>query len=194
MRQEQPSTDPTTAACRSRNLHGAAAFARPELTLQNLQHRVTEPGVAARRSAPYTVAMATLQGKTAVITGGSTGIGLAIAKRFVAEGAYVFITGRTQHELDKARAQIGRNVTAIRSDVTDPADLDRAFGVPRLNVQREVDDGRLVHVLPSYVWPNAGLFLLHRGGAFVAPKIRAFIDYMRTALSPSATTGRRRAL
>ncbi len=60
--------------------------------------------------------------------------------------------------------------------------------LPRLSVQRELDDGRLVHILPSYVWPSAGLFLLHRGGPFVAPRIRAFLDYLRTALSPNATS------
>ena len=57
--------------------------------------------------------MPILDGKTAIITGGSSGIGLATAKRFVAEGAFVFITGRRQTELDKAVAEIGRNVTAI---------------------------------------------------------------------------------
>ncbi|MBC7976769.1 MAG: hypothetical protein H7138_17480 [Myxococcales bacterium] len=65
--------------------------------------------------------------------------------------------------------------------------------LPRLSVQRELDDGRLVHILPSYVWPSAGLFLLHRGGPFVAPKIRAFLDYLRTALSPNAPARRRPA-
>ena len=69
-----------------------------------------------------------LSGKIALVTGGSSGIGLATAKRFVAEGAYVFITGRRQPELDAAVKEIGRNVTAIRSDVANLADLDRLFG------------------------------------------------------------------
>ncbi len=70
-----------------------------------------------------------LEGKVAVITGGSTGIGLAVAQRFVAEGAYVFITGRRQAELDKAKAQIGRNVTAVQSDVARLEDLDKLYDV-----------------------------------------------------------------
>jgi len=71
--------------------------------------------------------MSKLNGKVAVITGGSSGIGLATAQRFVAEGAYVFITGRRQSELDKAKAAIGRNVTTIQGDVSNLADLDRLF-------------------------------------------------------------------
>src|SRR6202045_4770219 len=71
--------------------------------------------------------MPRLEGKIAVITGGSSGIGLATAKRFVEEGAYVFITGRRQAELDKAAAEIGKNVTAIQGDVSTLDDLDRLF-------------------------------------------------------------------
>lgn len=71
--------------------------------------------------------MNALQGKVAVITGGNSGIGLATAKRFVEEGAYVFITGRRQAELDKAAAEIGKNVTAIQGDVSNLDDLDRLF-------------------------------------------------------------------
>jgi len=71
--------------------------------------------------------MPRLEGKIAVITGGSSGIGLATAKRFVKEGAYVFITGRRQAELDKAAAEIGSNVTAVKGDVANPNDLDRLY-------------------------------------------------------------------
>jgi NAD(P)-dependent dehydrogenase (short-subunit alcohol dehydrogenase family) len=68
-----------------------------------------------------------LEGKVAVITGGNSGIGLATARRFVAEGAHVFIAGRRQAELDEAVRQIGRNVTAVRGDVSNLAELDRLF-------------------------------------------------------------------
>ena len=68
-----------------------------------------------------------LDGKIEVITGGNSGIGLATAQRFVQEGAYVFITGRRQDELDKAVKQIGRNVTAVQGDVSNLAVLDRLY-------------------------------------------------------------------
>jgi NAD(P)-dependent dehydrogenase (short-subunit alcohol dehydrogenase family) len=68
-----------------------------------------------------------LTDKIALVTGGSSGIGLATAKRFVAEGAYVFITGRRQSELDAAAKELGGNATAVRSDVANLADLDRLF-------------------------------------------------------------------
>jgi NAD(P)-dependent dehydrogenase (short-subunit alcohol dehydrogenase family) len=71
--------------------------------------------------------MGKLEGKVAVITGGNSGMGLATAQRFVAEGAYVFITGRRQAELDKAVKQIGRNITGVRGDVSNLADLDRLY-------------------------------------------------------------------
>jgi len=70
-----------------------------------------------------------LEGKVAVITGGNSGIGLATAKRFVAEGAYVFITGRRQTELDAAVDAIGGGVTGIRGDVSNLDDLDRLFAI-----------------------------------------------------------------
>ena len=75
--------------------------------------------------------MSKLKGKVAVITGGTTGIGLATAKLFVAEGAYVFITGRRQKELDEAVKGIGNNVTGIRGDVASLADLDRLYDAVR---------------------------------------------------------------
>jgi NAD(P)-dependent dehydrogenase (short-subunit alcohol dehydrogenase family) len=71
--------------------------------------------------------MAKLQGKVAVITGGNSGMGLATARRFVDEGAHVFITGRRQAELDAAVEQIGKNVTGVQGDVSNLADLDRLY-------------------------------------------------------------------
>jgi len=77
-------------------------------------------------------------GKVAVITGGNSGIGLATAKRFVKEGAYVFITGRRQAELDEAVSLIWKNVTAVQGDVSKLDDLDRLYEVVR-KVKRRVD-------------------------------------------------------
>jgi NAD(P)-dependent dehydrogenase (short-subunit alcohol dehydrogenase family) len=71
--------------------------------------------------------MGKLEGKVAVITGGSSGMALASAKRFVEEGAYVFITGRRQEALDEAVKLIGRNVTGVRGDAANLGDLDRLF-------------------------------------------------------------------
>src|SRR6185295_5654212 len=68
-----------------------------------------------------------LEGKTAVITGGIDGIGLATAKRFVEEGAYVFITGRRQKALDEAVKGIGTNVGGVQGDSAQLADLDRLY-------------------------------------------------------------------
>ena len=82
--------------------------------------------------------MSRLDGKVAVITGGSSGIGLATAQRLVQEGAHVFITGRRQSELDKAKALIGDGVTAIAIDSTSGADLDKLFATV-LTEKRAVD-------------------------------------------------------
>ena len=71
--------------------------------------------------------MSLLNNKIAVVTGGSSGIGLATARRFVEEGAYVFIAGRRQAELDKAVAEIGKNVTAVKADISKLDDLDRLY-------------------------------------------------------------------
>jgi NAD(P)-dependent dehydrogenase (short-subunit alcohol dehydrogenase family) len=66
-----------------------------------------------------------LDGKIALVTGGSSGIGLGIAKLFVEHGAHVYITGRRQPELDKAKAELGNGATAVQGDITNNADLDR---------------------------------------------------------------------
>ena len=91
--------------------------------------------------------MGKLERKIALITGGNGGIGLATAKRFVSEGAYVFITGRTQSKLDAAVKEIGSNVTAVQGDVANLKDLDHLFA----KIQKE--KGRL-----DIVFANAGVF------------------------------------
>src|SRR5271168_871089 len=73
--------------------------------------------------------MKKLDNKVAVITGGTSGMGLATAKRFVAEGAYVFIMGRRQHELDAAVKDIGSHVTGVQGDISKLTDLDRLYEV-----------------------------------------------------------------
>jgi NAD(P)-dependent dehydrogenase (short-subunit alcohol dehydrogenase family) len=90
--------------------------------------------------------MGKLDDKIALVTGGSSGIGLAAAKQFVREGAYVFITGRRDPELASAVKEIGHNITGVRSDVSNPADLDGLFA----QIQRE--KGRL-----DILFANAGV-------------------------------------
>src|ERR1700761_6082383 len=94
--------------------------------------------------------MGKLAGKIALVTGGNSGIGFATAKRFVAEGAHVYITGRRQESLDAAVKEIGSNVTAVQGDVSKLDDLDGLFA----QIKRE--KGRL-----DVVFANAG------GGEFV---------------------------
>jgi NAD(P)-dependent dehydrogenase (short-subunit alcohol dehydrogenase family) len=73
--------------------------------------------------------MGKLEGKVAVITRGSSGVALASARRFVEEGAYVFITGRKQEQIDEAVKVIGRNVTGVQGDAANLDDLDRLFDI-----------------------------------------------------------------
>jgi len=87
-----------------------------------------------------------LAGKVAVVTGGSSGIGLATAQRFVDEGAYVFITGRRQNELDAAVKQIGRNITGVQGDVAKLADIDKLYAAVK------EQEGKL-----DVVFANAGI-------------------------------------
>src|ERR1700730_13730604 len=77
-----------------------------------------------------------LEGKVALVTGGNSGIGLATAKRFVAEGAYVFVTGRRQVELDAAVKEIGDHVTGVQGDVARLADLDRLYAAMKAKTGR----------------------------------------------------------
>src|ERR1700737_2256488 len=80
--------------------------------------------------------MARLDGKIAVITGGSSGIGLATARKFVEEGAYVFVMGRRRSELDKAKALIGKNVMTVQGDASVLEDLDRLYRIVKDTKQR----------------------------------------------------------
>jgi NAD(P)-dependent dehydrogenase (short-subunit alcohol dehydrogenase family) len=90
--------------------------------------------------------MGKLDGKVALITGGNSGIGLATAKQFVDEGAYVFITGRREAELSGAVKDIGKNVTAVQGDVSNLGDLERLFA------QIKRDKGKL-----DIIFANAGV-------------------------------------
>jgi NAD(P)-dependent dehydrogenase (short-subunit alcohol dehydrogenase family) len=95
--------------------------------------------------------MGKLEGKVAVVTGGSSGLALESAKRFVEEGAYVFITGRRQEVLDEAVKLIGRNVTAVRGDSSNLDDLDRLFDI----VKRE--KGRIDILYASAGWGEGAM-------------------------------------
>jgi NAD(P)-dependent dehydrogenase (short-subunit alcohol dehydrogenase family) len=118
--------------------------------------------------------MALLKGKTAVITGGSTGIGLATAKRFVEEGAYVFINGRSQAELDAAVKEIGENVTGVQGDGSKQGDRDRLYTAVadtgrRLDIvfanAAAIDVARMGEVTQEHL--QKALPLLNDGGSII---------------------------
>jgi NAD(P)-dependent dehydrogenase (short-subunit alcohol dehydrogenase family) len=109
--------------------------------------------------------MGKLEGKIALITGGNSGIGLATAKRFVNEGAYVFITGRRAPELAAAVREIGRNVTGVEGDVSNLGDLDRLFA----QIKRE--KGKL-----DIVFANAGIAELAPLGEITEEQFDSIFD------------------
>ena len=109
--------------------------------------------------------MTRLNGKTAVITGGATGIGLAAAKRFIAEGAFVFIFGRRQEALDAAMAELGPNARAVKGSVSDLADLDRLYAAVK------AERGTL-----DIVFANAGVGSQLRLGEITAEHIDETFD------------------
>jgi NAD(P)-dependent dehydrogenase (short-subunit alcohol dehydrogenase family) len=118
--------------------------------------------------------MALLKGKTAVITGGSTGIGLAVAKRFAEEGAYVFINGRSQAELDAAVREIGENVTGVQGDGSKQGDRDRLYTAVADTARRldvlfanaaVIDVARIGEVTQEHL--QKSLPLLNDGGSII---------------------------
>ena len=109
--------------------------------------------------------MGKLDGKIALVTGGNSGIGLATAKQFVQEGAYVFITGRRKRELSAGIKEIGRNVTGVQGDMSKLADLDRLFA------QIKQEKGRL-----DIVFANAGIAKYAPFGAITEELYDAIFD------------------
>ena len=109
--------------------------------------------------------MGKLEGKIALVTGGNSGIGLATARQFVSEGAYVFITGRRAPELVAAVKEIGSNVTAVQGDVSNLGDLDRLFA----HIQRET--GRL-----DSVFAHAGVAMYAPLGSITEELYDALFD------------------
>lgn len=150
-----------------------------------------------------------LKGKVAVITGGSSGIGLATAKLFVQEGAYVFIMGRRQAELDKAKAEIGKNVTAVQGDVSELSDLDdlyatvksekgaldivvanAAFGDPVLTkdeTPEHFDKTFNTNARGSFFTVQKALPLLRNGGSIVLVSSAAHVKGLPVYVTYSAT-------
>jgi NAD(P)-dependent dehydrogenase (short-subunit alcohol dehydrogenase family) len=109
--------------------------------------------------------MSKLEGKIALITGGNSGIGLATAKRFVNEGAYVFVTGRRDAALAGAVKEIGKNVTGVQGDVSNLNDLDRLFA----QIKRE--KGKL-----DIVFANAGIVEFARLGTIAEEHYNSVFD------------------
>ncbi len=109
--------------------------------------------------------MGKLEGKVAVITGGATGIGLAAARRFIAEGAIVFLFGRRQEALDAALAELGANARAVKGSVADEADLDRLYAAVK------AESGTL-----DIVFANAGAGSQLRLGEITAAHIDETFD------------------
>jgi NAD(P)-dependent dehydrogenase (short-subunit alcohol dehydrogenase family) len=130
--------------------------------------------------------MCRLGGKIALVTGGNSGIGLATAKQFVRESAYVFITGRRKAELDAAAKEIGRNVTGVQGDVSNLADLDRLFD----QIKRE--KGKI-----DIVFANAGVARYAALGAITGEFFDSIFDtnvkgVVFTGSEGAASAGRRR--
>ena len=122
--------------------------------------------------------MGKLDGKVALITGGSSGIGLAAARAFVEAGAYVFVTGRRQTELDRAKRLLGENATIVQGDVANLEDLDRLYTV--IAAQKEkldivvvnaavVELASIPQVTPEHF---DKIFAINTRGSFLPPRSR----------------------
>ncbi|KAK6064596.1 short-chain dehydrogenase [Seiridium cupressi] len=112
-----------------------------------------------------------LAGKTAVITGGATGIGLASARRFVEEGAFVFIFSRRQDVLDKAVAELGSNCRAVKGPLSDLADLDKLYAAvkaepPRITVEH-CDEVLNTNIKGAVFTIQKALPLMGKGGSII---------------------------
>ena len=127
--------------------------------------------------------MGKLEGKVAVITGGSSGLALESAKRFVEEGAYVFIVGRRQEQLDEAVKLIGRNVTGVRGDVSNLDDLDRLFDTVKRDKGKidilfasagKGDAAKLGEITEEHF--DAGFGLIVRGTLFTVQKALPLVN------------------
>jgi NAD(P)-dependent dehydrogenase (short-subunit alcohol dehydrogenase family) len=125
-----------------------------------------------------------LEGKTALVTGGTAGIGLATAQRFVKEGAYVFVTGRRQAELDSAAKLVRGHVTAVKADSSNLDDLDNLFAQINLH---EVFSERA----PARRWAaiertyTEDVTFIDPEGAFVGRRIRdGRVSVVRTLIAP----------
>jgi NAD(P)-dependent dehydrogenase (short-subunit alcohol dehydrogenase family) len=145
--------------------------------------------------------MALLKGKTAVITGGSTGVGLATAKRFAEEGAYVVINGRSQAELDAAVREIGENVTGVQGDGSKPGDRDRLYTAVagtgrRLDVvfanAAAIDVARIGEVTQEHL--QKALPLLNDGGSIILNSANANAEDNRGTGVYAAITAALRSL
>jgi NAD(P)-dependent dehydrogenase (short-subunit alcohol dehydrogenase family) len=138
---DKPNADPSTALGMTSSRHTG----RMRINCDRAVSSYIELGRRAKRK-PRRNQMGKLDGKVALVTGGNSGIGLATAKRFVNEGAHVYITGRREAELAAAVKEIGKNVTGVQGDVAKLADLDRLFA----QIKRE--KGKL-----DIVFANAGI-------------------------------------
>ena len=131
--------------------------------------------------------MKKLEGKVAVITGGSTGIGLATAKRFTSEGAHVYITGRRQSELDEAVTEIGDNAIGVQGDVSNLADLDRLYAT--VKEQKDQIDILFANAGIAESAPLGAITEAHFDKIFRRQRQRAFLHRSKSVTTIQAGDG-----